>query len=150
MDSAVMAARAILLVEDNPADAYLIRQAVEECGSNLQLWVIPDGPEALMFLRKDPPLKHVPTPALIILDLRLSKMDGTELLPKIRQLPTYHATPIVVLSSAPKEQKEQHCLQLGATAYVQKSPNFYAYFADIKAIVQQWLTSASAQTKRGL
>jgi chemotaxis family two-component system response regulator Rcp1 len=150
MDSAVMATQAILVVEDNPADAYLIRQAVEECGNNLYLWTLPDGPEALTFLRKDYPLTHVPTPALIILDLRLAKMDGTELLPKIRHLPAHHATPIVILSSAPKEQEEQHCLQLGATAYVQKSQNFYAYFADIKGIVQQWLTSASAQAKRGL
>lgn len=146
-----MATQTILVVEDNPADAYLIRQAVvDEWGSDLHLWIVPDGPEALMFLRKDPPLTHVPTPALIILDLRLSKMDGTELLPKIRQLPAYHATPVVILSSVPKEREEEHCLHLGATAYVQKSPNFYAYFADIKTIVRNWLTSASAQAKRGI
>jgi two-component system response regulator len=130
---------AILLVEDSPADIYLIQRAVEECGTDLRLWVMPDGPEALMFLRKDFPLTHVPTPALIILDLRLPRTHGLQLLTEIRQLPGYHATPIVILSSMPKEQEEQHCLQLGATGYVQKSTNFYSYFADIKALVRDWL-----------
>jgi CheY-like chemotaxis protein len=130
---------AILLVEDSSADIYLIQRAVGECGTNLRLWVMPDGPEALMFLRKDFPLTHVPTPALIILDLRLPRTHGLQLLTDIRQLPGYHATPIVILSSTPKEHEEQHCLQLGATAYVQKSANFYNYFADIKALVRDWL-----------
>ena len=130
---------AILLVEDSSADIYLIQRAVAECGTNLRLWVMPDGPEALMFLRKDFPLTHVPTPALIILDLRLPRTHGLQLLTEIRQLPGYQATPIVILSSTPKEHEEQHCLQLGASAYVQKSANFYSYFADIKALVRDWL-----------
>ena len=92
-----------------------------------------------MFLRKTPPLTHVPTPGLIILDLSLPKMRGTQLLSDIRQLPAYHATPIVILSNTPKEREEASCLQLGANAYVQKVTNFYAYFADIKAIVRHWL-----------
>jgi CheY-like chemotaxis protein len=133
------ATSAILLVEDSSADIYLIQRAVEECGTDLRLWVMPDGPEALMFLRKDFPLTHVPTPALIILDLRLPRTDGLHLLAEIRKLPTYHETPVVILSSMPKEQEQQHCLQLGATAYVQKSTNFYSYFADIKTLVRDWL-----------
>src|SRR5262245_43287396 len=152
MERTVTASRAtkdILLVEDNRADAYLIRQAVEECGRDIHLWTLPDGPEALMFLRKAPPFTHVPTPALIILDLRLVTMDGTEVLPQIRQLPAYHATPIVILSSAPKEREEQHCLHLGANAYVQKSHDFYTYFVDTKVLVQHWLRSPRTQAARG-
>ena len=141
------ATQAILLVEDSSADVYLIRRAVEECGRDLQLWIMADGPEALMFLRKTPPLTHVPTPGLIILDLSLPKMRGTQLLSDIRQLPAYHSTPIVILSSTPKEREEATCLQLGATAYVQKVTNFYAYFADIKAIVRHWLEKDQAARK---
>jgi two-component system response regulator len=128
----------ILSVEDNPADAYMIRRAVEECGRDLQVWVVTDGPEALMFLRKEHPLTHVSTPALILLDLRLPKMDGTEVLAKVRQLPAHRATLVVILSSAPKEREERCCLQLGASAYVHKSPDFDAYFADIKTLVRDW------------
>ena len=130
--------KAILLVEDSTADTYLFRQAAEECGRDIQLWALPDGPEALSFLRKERPFTHVPTPALIILDLRLPKMDGTELLAQIRQLPAYQATPIVILSSAPKEREEGHCLGLGADAYVQKSTNFYVLFDSVKALVAHW------------
>src|SRR5215208_4111881 len=115
-----MPTQPILLVEDRTADAYLIQRAVAECGQDIQLCTTADGPEALAFLRKDPPFTSVPTPALIIVDLSLPTMSGTELLAEIRQLPVYQRTPIVVLSATPKEREEQHCRQLGASAYIQK------------------------------
>jgi CheY-like chemotaxis protein len=133
-----MPTTSLLLVEDSAADIYLMQRAVEECDRNLRLWVMPDGPEALMFLRKDFPLTHVPTPALIILDLCLPRTPGRQLLTEIRQLPAYQATPIVILSSTPKEHAEQHCLQLGASAYVQKATNFSVYFTAIKTLVGHW------------
>jgi len=136
-----MPAKAILLVEDSSADAYLIQRAAEECGRNIELWTMADGPEALMFLSKEHPLTHVPTPALIIVDLRLPKMSGTQILTEIRQLPAYHATPIIILSRADKEKEEASCLQLGATAFVQKSSNFHLFFNSIKALVGRWLRS---------
>ena len=134
-----MTAKAILLVEDISADAYLIERAAEECGRNIQLWTMADGPEALAFLRKDRPLAHVPTPGLILLDLRLPTMSGTEILCEIRQLPAYQETPIVILSRLDKEREESFCLHLGANAYVQKSSNFYVFFNSIKALVGYWL-----------
>jgi two-component system, chemotaxis family, response regulator Rcp1 len=138
-----MTAKAILLVEDSAADVYLMQRAVAECGRDLHLWTMPDGLEDLAFLRKEHPLTHVPTPALIVVDLRLPKMHGTQLLTDIRQLPGYQTTPVVVLSSTPKEREEQHCLQLGATAYVQKSlTDFSAYFTSLTVLVKQWLHPA--------
>jgi CheY-like chemotaxis protein len=136
-----MTAKAILLVEDSTADVYLIQRAAEECGRDIQLWTTSDGAEALKFLCKAHPLAHVPTPALIILDLRLPKMSGTQILTEIRQLPAYHATPIIIFSRVDKEKEEASCLQLGATAFVQKSSNFYVFFNSIKAIVERWLRS---------
>ena len=132
--------REVLLVEDNPADVYLIQKAVAECGPDIHVSVVPDGGEALAFLRQDAPFRHVPAPELILLDLRLPKVQGDELLPEVRRLPAYQATPIVVLSMIPKEEAEPRCRQLGATAYVQKSSNFYAYVDAIKDIVCHWLT----------
>ena len=133
-----MPARVILLVENSAADAYLIERAAEECGRNIQLWTLPDGPEALAFLRKDRPLAHVPTPALILLDLRLPTMSGTELLRRIRELPAYQETPVVILSRLDKEREEAACLRLGASEYVQKSSNFYVFFHAIKALLAHW------------
>jgi two-component system, chemotaxis family, response regulator Rcp1 len=132
--------REILLVEDNPADVYLIQKAVANCGTDIHLSIVPDGGEALAFLRQEAPFLHVPAPTLILVDLRLPKVQGDQILPDIRRLPAYRATPIVVLSAAPKEDEEARCRHLGATAYVQKSANFYAYVDAIKDIVGHWLT----------
>ena len=134
-----MTAKAILLVEDSMADAYLIQRAVKDCGPDLQLWTMSDGVEVLRFLRKALPVPHLPTPTFILLDLRLPKMSGIQLLSEIRQLPAYQATPIVILSRLDKEREESICLQLGANAYVQKASDFYVFFNSIKALVRHWL-----------
>ena len=88
--------------------------------------------EALQWLRKT-------TPALILIDLLLPKMSGTQQLTEIRQLPLYQATPIIILSRLEEEREAALCLRLGATAYVQKSSNFHAFFHSIKTLVQHWL-----------
>ena len=133
----------ILLVEDSPADVYLIQRAVKECGGDIRLSVVPDGDEALAFLRKEGPFAHVPSPTLILLDLRLPKTHGAQILTELRRLPAYQATPIVIFSGAVKEVEEPRCLQLGADAYVQKSMDFHAYFDSVKGIVRHWLQPES-------
>ena len=77
----------VLLVEDNPADVYLIQRAVAECGSDIHLSVMPDGGEVLAFLRQEAPFAHVPAPTLIVLDLRLPRINGDQILPDVRRLP---------------------------------------------------------------
>ena len=127
-----MTAKGILLAEDSLADTYLIQRAVKDCGQNIQLWTTADGAEALQWL-------HKVTPALILIDLLLPKMSGTQLLAEIRQLPVYQATPIIILSRLEEEREAALCLRLGATAYVQKSSNFHAFFNSIKELVKHWL-----------
>ena len=127
----------VLLVEDDPADIYVIQRIVADFGQDLHLWVIPDGVEALLFLNKAPPLAQAP--ALILLDLKLPHLDGALLLPQIRQLPGYQATPIVIFSSTPKEREGARCFQLGATAYVQKSTDFEGFCAAVKVLLEHWL-----------
>jgi CheY-like chemotaxis protein len=139
MDESV--ARTILLVEDNAADVYLIRQAVADCGHDIQLAIVPDGGEAIAFLRKDPPFTRAFTPALILLDFNLPRVGGKEVLTALRRMPTYYAILVVVFSSMGKDIAELLCLRLGATAYVQKPFNFDTFFEAIRAIVNQWLPS---------
>ena len=129
-----MTAKTILLVEDSLADTYLIQRAVKDCGPDIQLWTTADGGEALQMLRKA-------TPALILIDLLLPKMSGTQLLAEVRQLPAYRATPIIILSRLEEEREAALCLRLGATAYVQKSSNFHTFFDSIKALVKHWFQS---------
>ena len=81
-----MTAKAILLVEDSLADTYLIQRAVKDCGQDIQLWTTADGADALQWLRKV-------TPTLILIDLLLPKMSGTQLLTEIRERPGYRRRP---------------------------------------------------------
>ena len=111
----------VLLVEDSPADIYLIQRAVAEWGRHIRLWLVTNGLDALTFLRKDSFYLHAPSPALLLLDINLPRMHGPEVLAELRALPAYQATPVVMFTSARLDIEEQHCLQLGATAYV-KNP----------------------------
>jgi CheY-like chemotaxis protein len=128
----------ILLVEDSPADIYLVQRAVADCGPALRLWTVSRGNEALRSLRKELAVA-VPLPALILLDLSLPGCDGHDILKELRGLPEYQGTPVVVLSAAERAVEERRCLELGATAYVQKSTDFTDYFGSVQAIVRHWL-----------
>jgi two-component system, chemotaxis family, response regulator Rcp1 len=140
-----VAAQAVLLVEDHPADIYLIRKAVEACNPALHLSIVPNGRDALAFLRQEGAYALEPAPALILLDLNLPKLDGHDVLTGLRHLPAYQATPVVIFSAARKEQEEQACLQLGATAYVQKPAEIEKFFAAIEAIVGEWLPEGAEE-----
>jgi chemotaxis family two-component system response regulator Rcp1 len=131
--------RTILLVEDNAADVYLIQAAVAECGNDIRLWFVPNGQDALDFLRKEGPYVHAPSPALILLDLNLPKLRGEDLLVEVRRLPAYQDTPIVIFSAADEEIGAPLTLGLGANEYVQKPFDFSAYIDALKTIVSRWL-----------
>jgi two-component system, chemotaxis family, response regulator Rcp1 len=122
----------LLLVEDNPADVYLIRTAVAAQGLYIHLSVVPNGRDALAFLQKAGPYALEPSPALILLDLHLPKLTGTEVLAELRRLPAYQATPVIVFSVADKYVAEPRCLQLGATAYVAKPWDFESNYPPAK------------------
>ena len=108
----------VLLVEDNPADIYLIQHVLGDVRTDLRLWVKPDGVEALRFLRNASPITPALRLGLILLDLLLPITDGTLLVPQIRQLSDYRTTPIVIITDVPWEREGTHCLQLGANAYM--------------------------------
>ena len=133
------AAKAILVVEDNPADVSLIQRAVAECGHNIRLSVVSNGKDALAFLRKDPPFIHTPSPALILLDLSVPLLDGYKILTDLHRLPPPQALPVVIFSSADKDTAEPLCLHLGASEYVQKPSNPDAFIAAIRDGVGHWL-----------
>ena len=89
-------AKAVLGVEDNPADIYLIRKAVEECDPQIHLSIIPNSQDALSFLREEGAYALEPVPALILLDLNLPKLDGRDVLRELRHVTAYQDTPVVI------------------------------------------------------
>jgi DNA-binding response OmpR family regulator len=131
----------ILVVEDNPADAGLIRRALEEHGVNGTLFVLADGEKAIQFIHALD-VKDSPCPGLAIIDLNLPKKSGREVLECIRQSANCHGAPVVILSSSDTHQDKAEAMRLGASRYLRK-PSSLAEFMSLGAIFKATLESAA-------
>ena len=114
----------ILLVEDDPAHAEMVRRTMSEVPIEHLLIHASDGQSALDFLTSSPP------PDLILLDLRLPKVDGIELLLKIRELASLKSTPVIVLTTSASHTDLDAVIGLGAKSYIIK-PGSVAAFTEI-------------------
>lgn len=112
----------ILLAEDNPADVFLIRTALEEHGVKVPLEVVADGTEVFEALRQEETLP-VHQLKLIILDLNLPRHDGIEILQRLRDTEQLNTIPVVVLTSSDSPRDRIVASQLGATRYLRKPSN---------------------------
>jgi len=123
----------ILLVEDNPNDLELTLVALEKSKLANDVIVIRDGGEALEYLNATGDHKNRPAgnPAVILLDLKLPKVDGLEVLRHVRESPILKSTPVVMLTSSKEEQDLIRSYELGVNAYVVKPVDFQEF---IKAI----------------
>lgn len=130
----------ILLVEDNPADVDLTREAFEQGELRSNLHVAVDGMEALRFLRREGRYAAVPQPDLILLDLNLPKKNGREVLAAIKEDPELKTIPVVILTSSAAEEDVLRSYQLHANSYVQKPANFSRFMDVVKAIETFWFT----------
>ncbi len=105
----------IFLAEDNPADVYLIRQALEERQLSHRLYVAEDGEKAAMYLSRIG--REGPCPDIILLDLSLPKHDGQELLQLFRSNPSCSQKPVIVMSSSDSPKDHELTQRLGATFF---------------------------------
>jgi CheY-like chemotaxis protein len=110
----------ILLAEDNPADVYLIREALKEHGIGCTMQTASDGKDVLALLASR---EGTCSPDLIILDLNLPRHDGIEILQKVRSTAATAKVPVVVLTSSDSPRDRQTANGLGATRYVRKPSN---------------------------
>jgi two-component system, response regulator len=132
----------ILLVEDNPLEVELTLRPLRELGQSHQIEVARDGEEALDFLFGRGAFRvrsGAPPPRLILLDLKLPKLDGLEVLRAIRTNTRTSATPVVILTSSDDPRELAQCYQLGANSCVQKPVQFEALRATLQAIAHYWL-----------
>ena len=125
-----MTAPEIFLVEDNPADVLLTRQALSKYPFPLHIQVAQDGEQALTTLTS-PEFK----PKLIILDLNMPKVDGHTVLERYRA----KDVPVVIFSSGSNEAEVQRALDLGAREYVKKPIGFRPFVDAVCGIVDRWL-----------
>ncbi len=131
-------ARPILVVEDNPMDLDFMLQAFEEHGVLNPVSVCRDGEEALEFMARhagdDPGL-----PLLVLLDLRLPKVDGIEVLRRARQQPPWNQIPFVVVTTSRENTDISRAYELGVNSYVVKPVDFAAFVDVVKQIKCYWL-----------
>lgn len=123
----------VLLVEDDPGDVLMTREAFDEFLNN-QLEVVTDGAAAVSYLRKEAPYENAPTPDLILLDLNLPRRDGREVLAEIKADPALAHIPVVVLTTSGADEDILRSYQLHANAYVTKPVDFENFIAAIRQI----------------
>ncbi|MDT7710549.1 MAG: hypothetical protein QOG20_6156 [Pseudonocardiales bacterium] len=123
----------VLLVEDDPGDVLMTREAFEEYLHN-RLDVVTDGAAALSYLRKEEPYTDVPRPDLILLDLNLPRRDGREVLEEVKADPALQHIPVIVLTTSQAEEDVLRSYQLHANAYVTKPVDFDSFIEAIKQI----------------
>ena len=130
----------VLLVEDNPGDADLIRETLESDRLQLNLTVVNDGPAALAFLAREAPYTTAPRPDLVLLDLNLPKLDGAEVLAAMKARDDVRHIPVVVLTSSDAERDIVQSYRLGASCYLTKPLDFSAFRDIVRAIEGFWFT----------
>jgi CheY-like chemotaxis protein len=130
----------ILLVEDNPGDARLTREALKDSKLNNQLYVVEDGVEALTFLRNEGEFANAPRPDIILLDLNLPRMSGRELLEIIKADDVLKTIPIVVLTTSDDERDIVMSYALHANCYITKPVDMNQFVTIVKNIKDFWFT----------
>jgi CheY-like chemotaxis protein len=138
----------VLLVEDDPGDELMTREAFEHNKVRNTLHVVRDGAEALDFLYRRAEHAEAPRPDLILLDLNLPKRDGREVLQEIKSEPDLAAIPVVVLTTSSAEEDILRSYSLHANAYVTKPVDFDQFINAIRQIDDFFVTVVRLPTRR--
>jgi CheY-like chemotaxis protein len=132
----------VLLVEDSPGDVRLTKEAFRDANVGIRLHVASDGVEAMAFLKKEGPHVFAPRPDLILLDLNLPRMDGREVLTRIKADESLRTIPTVILTTSESEADIVKSYQLQANCYLSKPVQLDAFESLVKSINDFWLTKA--------
>ena len=130
----------ILLVEDNPGDYRLTKEALHEGKVYNNLHWAKDGVEALEFLKRKGKHADAPRPDIILLDLNLPKKDGREVLSEIKQDPQLRSIPVVILTTSKAEEDVLKSYHLHANCYVTKPVDLEKFIVVVQSIDRFWLT----------
>ena len=130
----------ILLVEDNPGDVLLTREALKEAKVLNNLHVADDGDKALAFLRKEGEYASAPRPDLILLDLNLPRRDGREVLAEIKQDEQLMMIPVVILTTSTDEEDVLNTYQLHANCYITKPIDLDQFVKVVRSVEDFWLS----------
>ena len=130
----------ILMVEDNPGDVRLTREALKDHKVWIELHVVEDGVAALDYLYRRTPHENAPRPDVVLLDLNLPKKDGREVLAAIKSDDELKTIPVVILTTSQAEEDVIRAYRLCANCYVTKPVDFEQFTRIVGAIEHFWLT----------
>ncbi len=130
----------ILYAEDNPGDARLAGEAFKEAKVRNHVDVVPDGEEAMAYMRQEGKYAGVEAPDLILLDLNMPRKNGIEVLREIKGDPALMRVPIIILTVSRAEQDIERTYDLHANCYVSKPVDFENFVDVVKSIEGFWLT----------
>jgi chemotaxis family two-component system response regulator Rcp1 len=128
----------VLLVEDNPGDVRMAAEAFRGSSRRVDLHVVSDGVEAMVFLRQEGAYIDAPRPNLIILDLNLPKMDGREVLTKIKNDNNLKSIPTLILTSSDAEEDVRFSYENSANCYVTKPKDWDTFKHVVRAVNKLW------------
>ena len=128
----------ILLLEDEPADAHLVRVSLREARVHCVLHHVVDGREGLDFLQRRPPFDAAPRPDLILLDLNMPRMNGHEFLAAIKADPALADIPVVVLTTSEVERDVEASYRQGAAGYITKPVDMEQFITAIVQLSDYW------------
>jgi two-component system, chemotaxis family, response regulator Rcp1 len=138
----------VLLVEDNPADARLTREALRESKMLNKLHHVKDGIEALQFLRREEAYHDAPMPDVILLDLNLPRKDGRQVLSEMKQDPKLSLIPVVVLTTSEAERDILKSYELHANCYITKPVDLEKFIHIVQTIEAFWLAVVTLPNRR--
>lgn len=130
----------VLLVEDNPGDVRLTKEALREGKVRNNLYVVEDGVEAMAFLRRQGKYENAVRPDLVLLDLNLPRKDGREVLEEMKGDASLRNIPVVVLTSSQAEQDIVRAYDLHANCYVTKPVDLDQFITVVQSIESFWFT----------
>lgn len=138
----------LLLVEDDPADVDLTREAMEDSSIKANLHVVNNGLKALAFLRKEGEYTQAPTPDLIFLDLNMPEKDGREVLAEVKQNLDLRFIPVIVLTTSNTQGDITNCYRLGANCYITKPTGLERFKEIVEAIENFWFKIARLPARK--
>jgi two-component system, chemotaxis family, response regulator Rcp1 len=130
----------VLLVEDNDDHVFLTRESFDDARLKVDMHHVEDGEQCMAFLLRQPPFQDSPRPDLILLDINMPRMDGFEVMQRIRENDMINRIPVVVLTTSADHLDVNRMYELRCSSYMIKPVNFENFTQGIRQLADYWLT----------
>jgi len=132
----------ILMIDDNPTDVLLIKEAFAFCETDSEVYVVEDGVYALEFLKQQGQNIHAPRPDLILLDLNMPRKNGFEVLAELKADPELNSIPVIIYTSSVAKEDIKAAYNSHANGYIRKSVDFDECIKIAQSIKDFWFSTA--------